>query len=124
MGHSWFDWSYGTYLLVLVDLILALSLGTAGLTVFLSQYSGHYIAMLLKAVPLFVVVGAVLGSWLLDMPLHSATWATAPSGCPGASRPSLRPSFWHWGWACVSWHVGGRNGENCCKCRPWIYLWL
>ncbi len=51
-----------------VTLILALSLGAAGLTAFLSQYSGNYIAMLLKAVPLFVAVGAVLGSWLLDRP--------------------------------------------------------
>ena len=67
-GTPWFDWSYGTYLLVLVGLLLALSLGAAGLTVFLSQYSGNYIAMLLKAVPLFVAVGAVLGTWLLDMP--------------------------------------------------------
>ena len=67
-GTPWFDWSYGTYLLVLVGLLLALSLGAAGLTVFLSQYSGSYIAMLLKAVPLFVAVGAVLGTWLLDMP--------------------------------------------------------
>ena len=69
-GTPWFDWSYGTYLLVLVGLLLALSLGAAGLTVFLSQYSGSYIAMLLKAVPLFVAVGAVLGTWLLDMPFR------------------------------------------------------
>lgn len=69
-GTPWFDWSYGTYLLVLVGLLLALSLGAAGLTVFLSQYSGSYIAMLLKAVPLFVAVGAVLGTWLLNMPFR------------------------------------------------------
>ena len=69
-GTPWFDWSYGTYLLVLVGLLLALSLGAAGLTVFLSQYSGSYIAILLKAVPLFVAVGAVLGTWLLDMPFR------------------------------------------------------
>lgn len=67
-GSPWFDWTYGTYLVVLAGLILALSLAAAGLTVFLSQYSGSYIAMLLKALPLFVAVGAVLGSWLLDMP--------------------------------------------------------
>lgn len=67
-GSPWFDWTYGTYLLVLVGLILALSLAAAGLTVFLSQYSGSYISMLLKALPLFAAVGAVLGSWLLDMP--------------------------------------------------------
>ena len=67
-GSPWFDWTYGTYLFVLAGLILALSLATAGLTVFLSQYSASYIAMLLKALPLFAAVGAVLGSWLLDMP--------------------------------------------------------
>lgn len=67
-GTPWFDWNYGAYLLVLAALLLALSLGVAGLTVFLSQYSGNYIAMLLKAVPLFVAAGAVFGSWLLDQP--------------------------------------------------------
>ena len=67
-GSPWFDWTYGTYLIVLAGLILALSLAAAGLTVFLSRYSASYIAMLLKALPLFAAVGAVLGSWLLDMP--------------------------------------------------------
>ena len=65
-GSPWFDWTYGTYLVVLVVLILALSLAAAGLTLFLSQDSGSYIAMLLKALPLFVAVGAALESWLLD----------------------------------------------------------
>lgn len=67
-SSPWFDWTYGTYLVVLAGLILALSLAAAGLTVFLSQYSGSYIAMLLKALPLFAAVGAALGSWLLDQP--------------------------------------------------------
>lgn len=75
----WFDWTYGTYLMVLVGLILALSLAAAGLTVFLSQYSGSYIAMLLKALPLFVAVGAVLGSWLLDQPFtFRRFWENGP----------------------------------------------
>lgn len=67
-SSPWFDWTYGTYLVVLAGLILALSLAAAGLTMFLSQYSGSYIAMLLKALPLFAAVGAALGSWLLDQP--------------------------------------------------------
>ncbi len=67
-SSPWFDWTYGTYLVVLAGLILTLSLAAAGLTVFLSQYSGSYIAMLLKALPLFAAVGAALGSWLLDQP--------------------------------------------------------
>lgn len=65
--------------MVLVGLILALSLASAGLTVFLSQYSGSYIAMLLKALPLFVAVGAVLGSWLLDKPFtFRRFWENGP----------------------------------------------
>lgn len=92
-GTPWFDWTYGTYLLVLVGLLLALSLGAAGLTVFLSQYSGSYIAMLLKAVPLFVAVGAVLGTWLLDMPFrfrnlgNGAVWL--PRGIEAAAAAAL-----------------------------------
>ena len=92
-GTPWFDWTYGTYLLVLVGLLLALSLGAAGLTVFLSQYSGSYIAMLLKAVPLFVAVGAVLGTWLLDMPFrfrnlgNGAVWL--PRGIEAVTAAAL-----------------------------------
>ena len=75
----WFDWTYGTYLMVLVGLILALSLAAAGLTLFLSQYSSSYIAMLLKALPLFAAVGAVLGSWLLDQPFtFRRFWENGP----------------------------------------------
>lgn len=78
-GSPWFDWTYGTYLIILTGLILALSLVAAGLTVFLSQYSGSYIAMLLKALPLFVAVGAVLGSWLLDLPFRfRRIWENGP----------------------------------------------
>lgn len=62
----WFDWTYGTYLIFLVGLILVLSMSTACLTVFLSQYSENYIPMLLKALPLFVVLGPMAGSWMLD----------------------------------------------------------
>ena len=72
-GSPWFDWTYGAYLLVLVGLILALSLGSAGLTVFLSQYSGQYVAMLLKAIPLFLVVGVLAGGFLLNRPYYFRT---------------------------------------------------
>lgn len=69
-GNPWFDWTYGQYLVALVGLILALSMGAAGMTLFLSRYSGNYIAMLLKALPLFVGVGFLFGSWLLDGPFY------------------------------------------------------
>lgn len=61
----WFDWTYGTYLIILGGLIVVLSMAAALLTVFFSQYSGNYIPMLLKALPLFVVSGPVAGSWML-----------------------------------------------------------
>lgn len=75
----WFDWTYGTYLLVLAALITVLSAVAALLTVFVSQYSGNYIAMLLKALPLFVAVGAMAGSWLLDGSFYfRSLWQNAP----------------------------------------------
>lgn len=55
-SYPWFDWTYGQYLLALLGLILLMSLGASALTVFLSQYSGNYVAMLLKAVPLINVL--------------------------------------------------------------------
>lgn len=75
----WFDWTYGTYLLVLSALIVSLSMAAALLTVFLSQYSANYIPMLLKALPLFVVLGAMAGSWLLDGSFYfRSLWQNAP----------------------------------------------
>lgn len=75
----WFDWTYGTYLLALVALIVSLSMGAALLTVFLSQYSTNYIPMLLKALPLFVAVGVMAGGWLLDGSFYfRRLWQNAP----------------------------------------------
>ena len=61
----WFDWSFGAYLLVLVGMCLLLGLGAGALTGFLSQYSGNYVAMLLKAVPLFLLAGALFAPWVM-----------------------------------------------------------
>lgn len=72
-GHTWFNWTYGQYLLVLAALLTALGLCAGALTLLLSQYSAGYVAMLLKAVPLFIAVGAIFGSWLLDRPFYFKT---------------------------------------------------
>ncbi len=75
----WFDWTYGMYLLALAALIMSLSMAAALLTVFLSQYSANYIPMLLKALPLFVVLGAMAGSWLMDGSFYfRKLWQNAP----------------------------------------------
>ncbi|MDE7414981.1 MAG: hypothetical protein K2N44_01470 [Lachnospiraceae bacterium] len=77
----WFDWTYGTYLIVLAGLILVLSMATVLLTVFLSQYSGNYIPMLLKALPLFVVLGPMIGSWVMDNTFYfRELWKGLPIG--------------------------------------------
>jgi len=90
----WFDWTYRAYLGVLLLLLLALGLGASALTMFLSQYSGNYIAMLLKAVPLFVVLGPLFGSWLLDgafffRPLYDYSNIDVPKGTEAVCAAAL-----------------------------------
>ena len=65
-GIPWVDWTYGRYLIVLAVMIFLLNIIAAGFTVTLSQYSGHYIAMLLKALPLFAVMAYISADVLLD----------------------------------------------------------
>lgn len=83
--YPWFNGTYGQYLAALVLLLLGLGTATGMLTVFLSQYSGNYVAMLLKAIPLYVVLGPLLGSWLTTWPfwfrgLVNDVYSTIPSG--------------------------------------------
>lgn len=63
---TWFSGTYGQYLLVLLAMLFLLALAAGGFTLFLSQYSGHYVAMLLKAIPLFLAAGVFAGGWLLE----------------------------------------------------------
>lgn len=65
-GIPWVDWTYGRYLIVLAVMIFLMTMTAAGFTVMLSQYSGHYIAMLLKALPLFAVMAYINAGVLLD----------------------------------------------------------
>ena len=65
-GIPWVDWTYGRYLIVLATMIFLLTMTAAGFTVILSQYSGHYIAMLLKALPLFAMMAYISAGVLLD----------------------------------------------------------
>lgn len=53
---TWFDVTYGQYILILVGLALLAGLIAGALTLFLSYYSGNYVAMLLKAVPLYLAL--------------------------------------------------------------------
>lgn len=64
-SYPWFDWTYGQYLLALLGLTVVLSLAACGFTMVLSRFSGSYVAMLLKAIPLIVVLCWGLVPWVM-----------------------------------------------------------
>ena len=80
----WFNWTFGVYLLILAGLVLVLSLAAAGFTVFLSQYSGHYIAMLLKAVPLFAALAWLCSKMIINRAFLFGNPLSELTGLPGA----------------------------------------
>ena len=65
-GTPWFNWTYGQYLVILTGMVLALGLGIGAVTLFLSRFSDNYVSMLLKAFPLFVVMGGFFATWVTD----------------------------------------------------------
>ena len=85
----WYNWSFGVYLLILAGLVLILSLATAGFTVFLSQYSGHYIAMLLKAVPLFAALAWLCSKMIIQRAFLFGNPISELTGLPGAEFAAI-----------------------------------
>jgi len=76
-SFAWFDWTYGQYLLILAGLVLTVTMGVSALTVFLSQYSRNYTAMLFKALPLYLAVGWYFTIWVVEdagMSSSGASW--------------------------------------------------
>lgn len=82
--YPWFDWSYGQYLLALLGLTVLLALAAAGCTVVLSQFSGSYVAMLLKAIPLVVVLCWGVVPWLTSGAALFSNRLVGLVGVPGA----------------------------------------
>ena len=78
---TWADFTVAQYLVaclalgggLVVGMVLLLGVAAGGMTMFLSQYSGQYVAMLLKAIPLFLVVGVLAGGFLLNRPYYFRT---------------------------------------------------
>ena len=66
LAFPWFDWTYGQYVLSLCGLTVVLALASSGLAALLSQYSGTYVAMLLKLLPLIFVLEWGLVPWIMD----------------------------------------------------------
>lgn len=81
-SYPWFDWTYEQYLLALLGLILLLTLGASALTAFLSQYSGNYVAMLLKAIPLIAAL-AVFGMLVMTSAFYFSNGVTRFLVLPG-----------------------------------------
>lgn len=67
-GTPWFDWTYGQFILVLIGMNFTFALAAGGLAVLLSQFSANYVPMLLKATPLFLVLGLGIVDWALSDP--------------------------------------------------------
>lgn len=79
----WFDWTYGQYVLALCGLTVVLALATSGFTVVLSWFSGAYVAMLLKLLPLVFVLEWGLVPWVME---GAGTFRGSPArllGLPG-----------------------------------------
>ena len=85
----WFNWTFGVYLLILAGMVLVLSLAAAGFTVFLSQYSGHYIAMLLKAVPLFAALAWLCSKMVVNRAFLFGNPISELTELPGAEFFSI-----------------------------------
>lgn len=64
----WTDWTYGTYLLILCGMVFLISVSVGGFATFLSQFSAHYVAMLLKALPLYVCFRYLCAEILMEAP--------------------------------------------------------
>lgn len=52
----WGNWTYGTYCLLLAGIFYLVCLGSCALVFVLSRFSSHYISLLLKAIPLYIVL--------------------------------------------------------------------
>lgn len=78
----WFTMSVGAYVLTLGGLALMLMLGAAALLFFLSQYSTHYVAMLLKGVPVCVAL-CFFGEKAVTMALFFANPLSDSTGIVG-----------------------------------------
>lgn len=77
----WYDLTYGQYILSIVAIAAVLSVIVAVITFVLSRYSGNFISLLMKVVPVFVVVAFFVklqmeGLFSFENTLSSATGIT------------------------------------------------
>lgn len=90
LDHALFDFTYGQYLMILALAALGLGAAAGAFTLFLSRFSASYIAMLLKAIPLFILLGCIYGYWLFNglfyiRPFYTSFDIFIPKGADGIS---------------------------------------
>jgi|GEM_PF-858983 len=61
----WFSITYGQYVLLIVGIIYAISIGVATLAFVLSRFSQNMVSLLFKVIPFFVV-SLMMSNWILD----------------------------------------------------------
>ncbi len=84
----WFTFTYGQYLLMLAAAAIGLSVTAGGLMFFLARFSGNYIAMLLKALPMFLALAYLSEKTLSDM-LYFRNYLSDTTGLPGTEPLTL-----------------------------------
>ncbi|MCI8856244.1 MAG: hypothetical protein HFH26_06815 [Clostridiaceae bacterium] len=78
----WFDFTYGQYLLILAAVVVAVGIAAGAVMFFLSQFSAHYIAMLLKALPAGLAM-IFLSNKILSNLLYFGNALSGLTGVPG-----------------------------------------
>ncbi|MBD5555654.1 MAG: hypothetical protein HDQ95_10045 [Roseburia sp.] len=80
-GGCWPNWTYKGWWVALILLCYLVAMGTAAISFFLSGYSSHYIAMLLKLIPVFTVV-AILSPMILYRAFYYGNMLYHMTGVP------------------------------------------
>lgn len=62
----WGNWTYGTYCLLLAGIFYLVCLGSCALVFVLSRFSSHYISLLLKAIPLYIVLYSLCSNFSFE----------------------------------------------------------
>ena len=87
VGFTWFDLTYGQYVLACAVLLLALGVASGAFALVLSRLSASYVAMLLKALPLLVALGPIGASWLFEAAFFLRTpWPGASFSVPAGTE--------------------------------------
>lgn len=62
----WGNWTYGTYCLVLAGIYYLVCLGSCAFVFVLARFSSHYISLLLKAIPVYVILYLMCSNYAFE----------------------------------------------------------